>query len=227
MIPAATYAELDAALAERGARLVVTPAQYRSAHELPGWYALFAEATPASVWISCSPLQVPEPDALARAAAELPSGAGIVKDFVKSRKHDWDQACYLPDLADTSAVHTVVSRFVELQDDSLAGGIILRAFEDLHRESGEARVWWLDGEAVLTTAHPETPGLQPAPTLDQIRPMVRKLACRFVTTDLSRRTDGTWRVIEVGDGQVSDLPTSTDPAVLLGPLLTLDPDPGT
>jgi hypothetical protein len=50
---------------------------------------------------------------------------------------------------------------------------------------------------------------------------VRKLDCRFITTDLAQRTDGTWRVIEVGDGQVSDLPTSTDPSALLGPLLTL------
>lgn len=35
----------------------------------------------------------------------------------------------------------------------------------------------------------------------------------------------TWRVIEVGDGQVSDLAGSTDPAALLGPLLTLSPAP--
>ncbi|MEY9968178.1 hypothetical protein ABIA33_006258 [Streptacidiphilus sp. MAP12-16] len=220
MIPTAAYADLDAALAARGVPLLTAPAQYRSAHELPGWYADFAEATPASTWIACTPHQAPEPDALARAASELPAGAGIVKDFVKSRKHEWDQACYLPDLADIPAVHTVVSRFVELQDDSLAGGIVLRAFEDLQSRAGEARVWWLDGEPVLTTAHPDTPDLQPAPALAHIRPLVRELDCRFITTDLAQRADGIWRVIEVGDGQVSDLPSSADPSSLLGPLLT-------
>ncbi|MHA6762090.1 ATP-grasp domain-containing protein [Streptacidiphilus sp. PAMC 29251] len=225
MVPVAAYAQLDAALAERGVQLLTTPAMYRAAHELPGWYAAFAEATPASTWIACAPNQAPERQALARAAAELPAGPGIVKDFVKSRKHDWEQACYLPDLADTAAVHGVVSRLVELQDDSLAGGIVLRAFEDLHRVVGEARVWWLDGEAVLTTAHPDTPDVRPTPALDHIRPLVRKLGCRFITTDLAQRTDGAWRVIEVGDGQVSDLPSSTDPVTLLGPLLALDPDP--
>jgi hypothetical protein len=221
MIPTAAYAELDAVLAEHGVHLLTTATMYQAAHELPGWYAAFTAATPASIWIACDPTRTPQSHALARAAAELPAGPGIVKDFVKSRKHDWEQACYLPDLADTTAVHTVMSRFVELQDDSLAGGIVLRAFEDLHQEPGEARVWWLDGEAVLTTAHPDTPGLQPTPALDHIRPLVRKLDCRFITTDLAQRTDGTWRVIEVGDGQVSDLPTSTDPTALLGPLLTL------
>jgi hypothetical protein len=223
MMPAAAYAGLDAALSGHGAHLVTRPAAYRTAHELPGWYATFAEVTPASGWVSCEAGRPPGPQVLARAAAGLPAGPGIVKDFVKSRKHEWEEACYLPDLADTPGVHAVVSRFVELQEDSLAGGIVLRAFEDLRRDVGEARIWWLDGEAVLTTAHPDTPGLRPEPVLDHIQPLVRRLGCRFITTDVAQRTDGRWRVIEVGDGQVSDLVDSTDPAALLGPLLTLSP----
>lgn len=30
----------------------------------------------------------------------------------------------------------------------------------------------------------------------------------FITVDLVRRSDGVWRVVEVGDGQVSDCPAS-------------------
>ncbi|WP_182450481.1 hypothetical protein [Streptacidiphilus sp. P02-A3a] len=37
MIPAEAYADLDTALAGRGARLPTSPDQYRSAHELPRW----------------------------------------------------------------------------------------------------------------------------------------------------------------------------------------------
>jgi hypothetical protein len=44
---------------------------------------------------------------------------------------------------------------------------------------------------------------------------VAALGCRFVTTDLARRSDGVWRVIEVGDGQVSDFPAGAD----IGPLV--------
>jgi ATP-grasp domain, R2K clade family 3 len=33
----------------------------------------------------------------------------------------------------------------------------------------------------------------------------------FVTADLVKRSDGIWRVIEVGDGQVSDRPASASP----------------
>jgi hypothetical protein len=33
--------------------------------------------------------------------------------------------------------------------------------------------------------------------------------------DLARRTDGAWRIVELGDGQVSDRPTSTRPEDLI------------
>ena len=219
MVPAADYARLEAGLAGRGTTLCTSAEQYRRAHELPGWYAGFASVTPPTVWLDCAPGQVPEPAALAAAAARLPAGAGIVKDFVKSRKHDWEEACHLPDLADAAAVRSVVSRFVELQEDSLAGGIVLRGFEEFRRATGEARVWWLDGRPVLTTAHPDTPELRPEPPLEAVAPLVAALGCRFVSTDLAQRTDGVWRVVEVGDGQVSDLPPDTDPAALIAPLL--------
>jgi hypothetical protein len=219
MIPAGIYADLEAALAERAAHLLTTARQYRAAHELPGWYDLFRSVTPASNWLPCEPRHTPDPGELSRLASVLPPGAGVVKDYVKSRKHEWAEACFLPDLADADAVHAVVSRFVALQDDSLTGGIVLRAFDQLRRQDGEARVWWLDGRPLLTTAHPDTPDLRPAPDLTAVEPLVARLGCRFVTTDLARHTDGRWRVIEVGDAQVSGLPATTDPTTLLGPLL--------
>jgi hypothetical protein len=43
----------------------------------------------------------------------------------------------------------------------------------------------------------------------------------FVTADLALRADGTWRVVELGDGQVSDRPSTTEPAAFLNAVLTL------
>ncbi len=226
MIPGPAYGLLAAALEARGGTLLTSPAGYISAHELPGWYRVFEGATPSSSWIPvAAPGQVPETGALAAAAAQLGgSGAAIVKDYVKSRKHEWDEACYVPELGDLPALRRVVARFVELQDDFLAGGVVLRRFEDFARtadgRAAEARVWWLDGEPVLVGPHPDTPGLAPEPDLTGVRPLVRALGCRFVTTDLALRADGAgWRVVEVGDGQVSDLPVGADAAALLGSLL--------
>jgi hypothetical protein len=222
MILTGRYQDLSQALAARGCDLLVSPGDYRRAHELPGWYDTFADVTPRSVWIPADPGVVPSTEELAVLVAPLSEGPAVVKDYVKSRKHDWDEACYLPDLTDVTAVHRVVHRFVQLQEDSLAGGIVVRTYEPFitsGTDAGEARVWWLDGRPILIGAHPDTPDRQPRPDLTHIQPPVTALGRRFITTDLARRPDGTWRVVEVGDGQVSDLPRTVDPARLVNPLL--------
>ncbi|MFE9722605.1 ATP-grasp domain-containing protein [Streptomyces sp. NPDC005794] len=210
MVPPARYAELESALAARGCSLLTDASAYRTAHELPGWYEVFTELTPRSVWRSLSAGEVvPDPSVWSDLAGDLGPGPGIVKDFVKSRKHEWLEACFVPELRDTARLAHVVGRFVELQGDFLAGGVVLRAYEPFV-PGGEARVWWVDGEPVLVTAHPDTPGQVPAPGLDAVGDAVRALGCRWVTTDMALREDGTWRVVEVGDGQVSGLPTDDD-----------------
>lgn len=218
MIPADDYSALARALAQRGAPLLVAPEQYRTAHELPGWYREFAYLTPPSVWTEGG---VPG-DGLTALARRLPSGPGIVKDYVKSRKHEWDEACYVPDLHGPAELARVVGRFTELQGEWLTGGIVLRAFESYEKPASaatELRIWWLDGSPRLVTAHPDGPAAHgpdpvPAPELARIAEAVARLGCRFVTTDLARRTDGVWRVVEVGDGQVSDVHPATDPGLL-------------
>ncbi|WP_330294922.1 ATP-grasp domain-containing protein [Streptomyces sp. NBC_00503] len=216
MIPARRYAELAAALRERGSALRVSPEAYRRAHELPGWYEAFAGLTPPSGWLATAPGKTPDPAELAELAAALPARSGIVKDYVKSRKHQWAEACHLPDLADRAAVHRVVSRFVELQGEDLSGGVVLRAFEHFTAAGDaatEVRVWWRGGEPRLLTAHPDSPHAEfPPPELGPVRAAVSALDCPFVTTDLALRADGVWRVVEVGDGQVSDLHRQADPA---------------
>jgi hypothetical protein len=217
MMPSAKYADLAEALAGRGNQLLTRPAEYQRAHELPGWYEIFAAVTPKSVWMKTNPYEVPTKEMLAELTQKLNGGAAIVKDYVKSRKQEWADACYVPDLTDLGALHTVVSNVVDRQGEDLAGGIVIREFEEFTTngpDAGEARVWWLDGEVILIGPHPDSPEKLPAPDLSDIQPLVKALGCRFVTTDLARHSDGRWRVVEAGDGQVSDLPRTVAPALL-------------
>lgn len=219
MIPPDRYEGLERALADRGCSLLTGASAYRTAHELPGWYETFAGLTPRSVWRALSAGgTLPTPSAWSVLAGPLGPGPGIVKDFVKSRKHEWHEACFVPELADGERLARVVGRFLELQGEFLTGGVVLRAYESFV-PGGEARVWWVDGEAVRVTAHPDTPGLVPAPGLDAVGEAVRALGCRWVTTDMALREDGAWRVVEVGDGQVSGLPAGDDGAWLFTALL--------
>jgi hypothetical protein len=217
MLTADRYAALEKALAAKGCRLLTDADGYRRGHELPGWYHAFRTRTPASAWTA----DLSALDAwLESVVSELDAKAAIVKDFVKSRKHEWDTACHIPDLADAAARRGIVSTFLDLQGEDLYGGIVLRAFEDFTDTEGDtdqARVWWLDGAPVMTTAHPDTPGRSIDPDLTGLGDAVAALGARFITTDLARRTDGVWRVIEAGDGQVSDFPADTD----IGPLIEM------
>lgn len=49
--------------------------------------------------------------------------------------------------------------------------------------------------------------------------MIAGLGLPFVTVDLALRADGVWRVIELGDGQVSDRPTTIEPEAMIAALL--------
>ncbi|MFE7508661.1 ATP-grasp domain-containing protein [Promicromonospora sp. NPDC057488] len=226
MLPSGAYGRLGAALETRGVRLCTDPAAYRTAHELPGWYDTFADLTPASVWMPWTAGIAPTPGDIGALVADLGGGPGVVKDYVKSRKHEWDEACFVPELSDAATAARVIARMVELQGADLSGGIVVRAFEQfLSDDDGralEARVWWVAGAPVLVTPHPDAPAGTtvevPAEALDGVRACVRALGAPFVTTDLALRSDGEWRVIEVGDGQVSDLPADQEPGVLVGAL---------
>lgn len=214
MISSEQYAAFDQALRLRRATLRTTPEQYRRAHELPGWHEQLAAVTPESCWTVGDDL-----DALDECRRQLASGPAVLRDYTKSMKHYWLEAAYVPDVADQAATRRVAQRFRELRDDAFTGGYVLRRFETF--VGAEARTWWVDGRCVLTTAHPDTPDEQPlVPTglLHALDELVAGLDLRFVTLDLVEREDGAWRVVELGDGQVSDRPASCPAAMLMAAL---------
>ena len=210
MLSPARYAQLAAALADRGVTMRTSAEQYRRAHELPGWYAALREFTPASAWTSGA-----ERESFDVARAELGAGPAVLRDYSKSMKHHWDEAAFIPDLTDADRAWAVAQRFRELRDDDFAGGFVLRRFESF--TGAEARTWWVDGVCRLVTAHPDTPDELPPTDLPvaDLQPAIAALTLPFVTADLVRNTDGAWRLVELGDGQVSDRPCTTTPEDLL------------
>jgi ATP-grasp domain, R2K clade family 3 len=213
MMSSASYAALAAALDARGVRLRTGASQYRRAHELPGWHSALAAVTPQAAWTDGDGQAGFE-----EACERLGPGPAVLRDYVKSMKHHWYEAAYIPDVADTPAAWKVAARFRELRDDEFTGGFVLRRFEDF--DSAEARTWWVDGACRLATAHPDTPAdLPPDIDLSPFAPLIASLGLPFVTADLARRADGTWRLIELGDAQVSDRPASADVGSFLSAIL--------
>jgi len=140
---------------------------------------------------------------------------------VKSRKHEWVEACYIPSASDRSAVERVVGRFLELQGPELAGGLVLREFVELipigrHPKSGmpltrEYRLFVLDGSLLAVEPYWEEGayGTEMLP-LSTFEELARRVPSRFFTMDVAQRVDGAWIVVELGDAQVAGLPERMD-----------------
>lgn len=121
------YAFFYEALGKRRIELLTTPEAYCHYHLLPHWYKDFEDVTAFSAWTEGNDV-----DAAMRLAQGL-SGAYIVKDYVKSRKHEWAEACYIPDIQDSEKAKSIILNFVTRQGDELVGGIVLREFVQLRR----------------------------------------------------------------------------------------------
>lgn len=207
------YREFHAALRRRGIVLGTGPDQYRRAHELPGWYPGLAPLTPRSVWTTTA-----DREAFDQARRDLGSGPAVLRDYTKSIKHRWHEAMFVPDLDDATAAWQVASRFRELRGEDMTGGFVLRRFETF--VSAEIRTWWIDGVCRLIGPHPDTPQDMPATEFDPdaVRPLIAGLGLTFVTADFALRADGVWRLVELGDGQVSDRPVTIAPHAFLAAL---------
>lgn len=198
-------------LEEREIILINSPEEYEKYHTLPGWYNEFRDVTVESVW------EYDGSVATIMEKGKLLEGSYIVKDFVKSRKHEWYDACYIPNIRDRANAKKIISNFIERQADALVGGIVLRKYEKLrsigfHDKSGmpiseEYRVFVFAGKIHVLANYweAEKEGILLEEEIKWLKDIASAVKSNFVTIDLARRENGKIIVMELGDGQVSGL----------------------
>ncbi len=198
-------------LEERGIILINTPEEYEKYHMLPGWYDDFKEFTAKSVWEDQGAVET------ALSLTKGLEGSYIVKDYVKSRKHEWYDACFIEDITDKKSAERIIGNFIDRQESDLVGGVVLRKFERLksigfHEKSGmplseEYRVFIFAGRIMIVDDYWQE-GKKISFSEDErlwIEEAVKKVKSNFVTMDLARREDGSLIIMELGDGQVSGI----------------------
>lgn len=174
------YQDLVSAIESEGAAPFTSAAAYRECHHLPGWYPALREFTAETVVL-------PEYSDFASAMAGIDWPGYFVKDYVKSLN-----------TAGGSLVPTPqhIGRIVELlrrYRGFIEGGICIRKRED-YIPGSERRYFIFKGVAHSVDG--------------QIPPVVARCAASisspFYCVDTAILTDGTVRIVELGDGQVSD-----------------------
>ena len=211
------YTLLYNALLKKNYRLINSPVEYQNCHYLPDSYNYIKEYTPKTVWLKVENQQV-NYEHLFNKIVTFGNAALIVKDFVKSQKHYWDTACFIPSAIDKDQVESVVQKFIELQNTDLNEGLVIREFVALndlttHSKSGmplkqEYRLFFLNGNLLGCYNYWEEGeySTEEHPPLSMFTEIAGKVENNFFSMDIAKTKTGKWIIIELGDGQVSGLP---------------------
>jgi len=160
-------------------RFLTSAEHYREMHWMDGWYKRIPEFTAETRFLE----ERPEIEAL---LAEW--GQAFVKDRVKScTVHG------LPIVSDWAELQALRETMIEFRGE-IEGGLCLRRVEAY---TEECRIFVWRGQV----HHRDIA----APALKLAQRVATRFDSPFFTIDLGLRVDGEWRVIELGDGQVSDL----------------------
>lgn len=212
------YLQLYTALVEAGYQPVTAPSAYNEAHYLPLAYSKLAGHTPESAWITGR-----DPEAAWALYQSFWDQDAILKDWVKSAKYRWREACFIPWHTTRYRFFEIFQNFLEDRSSLFEKGVVLRRYHPLRQEGVDMRGMPIVEEYRLYFVNkrllfPVGDGDGPMQELDRWERIACTLESDFLSMDVARQRDGSWIVIEVGDGGVSGLPPSLDPQIFFDAL---------
>jgi hypothetical protein len=183
MLTHGEYVNLAASVERSGGSCLTSPEGYLATHHLPNWYPIVKDYTPETVFLGAD-------SDLASELRRIGWGKFFVKDHVKSLKTSIGSM-----IEDPERIKTVVSE-MEKYRGFIEGGLCVRRVEDFI-DGSERRYFVLN-----RTPFAAEPGKAiPEP----VAFCAEAIASPFFSVDVARRADGVERIVEIGDGQVSDL----------------------
>jgi ATP-grasp domain, R2K clade family 2 len=219
MLTPKQYSILYNDLLSKNFKLINTAEEYRNCHYLPDSLRFIENKTPKTVFEKLEDEN--SIDKLIEKSKGFGRNPVILKDYVKSEKHDWEPACYVPDASNTASLRGAINKLVELRDKYLNEGIVVREFVQLndltiHSKSGmplteEYRLffcnkklvdiydYWEEGEYAFSK-----------PDTSEFEEIAKRVESNFFSMDIARQKDGQLIIIELGDGQVAGLPDKVD-----------------
>lgn len=229
MMSPSDYEKLFKALETRGITLINNLEQYKYCHYLPEWISKVGAHTPQSSILPLTSADQLTSEQLEACLNAFGSAPIIVKDFVKSEKHHWSDACFVPNASDTEHAMKVCQRFLQLRGQDLQGGLVFREFMPfkklgVHPKSGmplteEFRAFVLDGRLMAVMRYwDEVQYPVEEPDFEALLDLVATVPSNFFTVDFARLETGEWMIVELGDGQVSGLPDNMDLAAFYNAL---------
>lgn len=191
-------------LSERNIHLVTDPESYELMHIFPNVYSKFGEDT---AYMEVFPLYSKiDVDYLKKHFKRF-----MVKDYVKSVK-----GTEFPKYFDQTITQSQFDRDMELfykyRGNLLTGGICIKEYLELKRYgsvTNEYRVFYINHEVATLSRNSNQYIYAPLPPKELID-KYKSIESIYYTVDFAETEDGSWRVIEAGDGGVSGLSPNQD-----------------
>jgi ATP-grasp domain, R2K clade family 3 len=183
MLSLTEYKNLVLSIEKAGGSPLSSTERYLATHYLPHWYKVISDLTPETIVLSLDSDWTSE-------LRKLGWSKFFVKDYVKSLKTSVGSLIESPE-----EIQTVVAEMKKYRG-TIEGGLCIRRVEDFLVET-EQRYFVLKGKPHCVNPTDKIP--------DIVFECAKRIDSKFFSVDVIHRADGQLRIVEIGDGQVSDL----------------------
>jgi hypothetical protein len=201
------------ALAERGHLLVTTAAQYAEVTFFPNYFPKIRDRSPKAVWTDSG-----DPFEAWSASRKLGDGPFVLKDYVKSAKHQWHDACFVPKGSGRENFERIAGNLRDEQGKLFRGGFVVREYVPLRRvgrspreypQCEEYRLFFWQRQ-LLAGAHYHGQAENPVDRAPFVA-IAQRFDAQFFTMDIAQTEAGDWVVVDMGAGECSSLPPGLEP----------------
>lgn len=175
------YQQLYHAVNTHGGQMLETPEDYIQNHHITGWYEACKEFTPKTVFTTVNA----DFESL---TSQLQWPAYFVKDYVKSLTTTRGSIAQNAD-----EIKEILKLIAQFRGD-IEGGVSLRYVEKFLNDS-ERRYFVLNKK--IFSADDDIP--------EFVKKVAQQVNTPFYSIDVVKNTEGELRLVEIGDGQVSDI----------------------
>jgi hypothetical protein len=219
MLTPKQYSILYSDLLSKNYKLINTVNEYQNCHYLPDSLKFIEHRTPKTVFEKFETEK--SIDNVIEKSKIFGRKPVILKDYVKSEKHDWETGCFVSNASNTAKLRETIENLIKLRGKYFNEGIVIREFIKLndltvHSKSGmplkeEYRLFFYNKKLVGIYDYWEEGDYNLSkPDTTEFEEIAKQVESNFFSMDIARRQNGELVIIELGDGQVSGLPDKTD-----------------
>ncbi len=198
------YSDFYSQLNDKGIKLITSPSEYEHFHIFPNVY-------PEIVSDTAKMIVFPDGNNLDVEELKKTFKRFMIKDYVKSVKGT-SFPKHFDESVTQQAFDEQMEKFYNYRGDLYTGGICVKEYLSLKRygdRTNEYRVFYMNSEAATISRNSGQGAYAPLPPQELIE-KYKSLGSPYYTIDYAELDDGSWRILEAGDGQVSGLSDNQD-----------------